>query len=353
MLYEKRLCEIAQELNIYPSLNESDELMKARLFYSVAGRWALACLWDNELQDTVSIESVEETIRNCLEAFLQMSPEVGQQFSGVPLQNLAEKIYQQYRETGYFYEKAYRVRAPVFVQANVEGHCFLRGIPPGFSCEISGIGPYRIGGNNTETDLVSLEEMFHFPSFPVWEWWKGFQARQNFGVVKGWREFEFLQKDVRIGTRWWKSKPDDDGVTSLARTAMSMTQHEYRLYRFSSGVIQMSDTLPDWQTRHFEYCRIAAAVMQENGTPPLIQVEDIGGVKKIQLQYLLPPPEQNFFELYSWPSDFRKLGLDASKDAKFHVKLNRIMAGEVYPAFRKIASRSGYYFKEEKDGARS
>jgi hypothetical protein len=350
MLYKKRLGKIAQELNIYPFVNESDDLMKVRLFYSVAGRWALACLWNNELQNTVSIELVKNTIQECMRAFLQMSQEVGQQLPNVTLNALMEEIYRLYRETGYFYEKAYRVGAPVFMQASVDDCCFLRGISPGFSCKMSGLGPYCIGDNKTKTGSVPLEEMFHCLPFPIWEWWEKFQARQRFDLIKEWNQFEFLQKDIHIGAKWWKSRPDTDGAVSLTRTN-NLPPREYHLYRFSNGVMQMSDALPVWQTEHFEYCRIAAAVMQKNGTPPLIFVNDVGGVKKIQLQYLLPPPEQNFFELYSWPSDFREFGTDA-KDTKFHVRVNRVMAGEVYPAFRKLTSRLGYDVEEDKNGAR-
>lgn len=343
MLYEKKLDKIAQELNIYPFVNESDELMKARLFYSVAGRWALACLWDDELQNTVSSESVSNTIWNCLKAFTQMSPEISQQFQNVNLWDIVKKIDHQYRQTGYFYEKAYRIGAPAFVQATTDGCCFLRGIPPGFSCKMSGLGPYCIG-ENIETETLPLEVMFHCLPFPIRPWWERFQSRQIFNVVKEWHSFEFLQKDIHIGTKWWKSQPDTDGAVSLTRTN-SVLSREYHLYCFSNGVMQMSETLPVWQTGHFEYCRIAAAVMLENGTPPLIQTQDIGGAKKIQLHYLLPPPEQNFFELYSWPSDFRKLDCDDSN--KMNVKVDRIMAGEAYPAFRKIASQLGYHFMEE------
>ena len=351
MLFEKRLCKIAQELNIGPFINESDELMKARLFCSVAGRWALACLWDNELQNTVSIEYVKTTIQKCLEAFLQMSPDVEYQFPGVALLTLVEEIYQQYKGTGYFYEKAYRIGAPGFMQANVDGCYFLRGIPPGFSCNMSGLGPYCIGGSHAKTDSISLEEMFHCLPFPIQEWWKKFQARKNFHIVEEWHLFEFLQKDIHTGTKWWKSQPDTDGAVSLARTN-SIPSREYHLYRYSNGVIQMSDILPSWQTNHLEYCRIAAAIMQENGTPPRIYTEDVGGAKKIRLQYLLPPPEQIFFELYSWPLDFTEFSTDASKNAAFHLKVNRVMAGEVYPAFWKLASRLGYHFEEDNNGTR-
>ncbi len=350
MLFEKRLCKIAQELNINPFVNESDELMKARLFYSVAGRWALACLWDNELQNTVSTEHMKTTIQNCLEAFLQMSPDVGYQFPHVALLNLTEEIYQQYKKTGYFYEKACRIGAPVFMQANVDGCYFLRGIPAGLSCKMSGLGPYCIGDGSAVTNSIFLEEMFHCLPFPIREWWKNFQARQSFHVIENWNSFEFMQKNICIGTKWWKSQPDTDGAVSLARTN-SVPLREYHLYCFSNGVMQMSDTLPSWQTDHLEYCRIAAAVMQENGTSPRIYTEDIGGAKKIKLQYLLPPPEQNFFELYSWPLDFKEFGVDASKNAKFYLKVNRVMAGEVYPAFRKLASQLGYHFEEDKNGA--
>jgi hypothetical protein len=347
MLFKERLCKIAQELNIAPFANESDVSVKARLFYSIAGRWALACLWNDDQQETVSAESVSNTIWDCLEAFLCMSPETCQQFRNVKLGDVAKRISQQYRQTGYFYEKAYRVGVPAFTQANVDDCYFLRGIPPGFSCKMSGLGPYCIGSGNAETDSISLEEMFHCLPFPIQKWWKKFQAMQRFHIVEEWHSFEFLQKDIHIGTKWWKSQPDVDGAVSLTRTN-SVPSQEYYLYRFSNGVMQISDTLPNWQTEHLEYCRIAAAIMQENGTPPRIYTEDASGSKKIKLQYLLPPPEQNFFELYSWPLDFTEFGADSSKNSEFHLKVNRVMAGEVYPAFRKFASRLGYHFEEDK-----
>lgn len=340
------LCKIEQELNIYPYPNESDECMKARLFYSIAGRWALACLWDNG--QIVSIESVKDTVRDCLKAFLQMSPDVEQHFSEVPLQNLIEEIYQQYCKTGYFYHRKYHVSAPTFMQANAGGCCFLRGLSSGLSCKMSGLGPYHISCNTSETDCIRMEEMFHYPCFPVEKWWKRFQEKQSFHVVKTWRLFEFLQKNISTGTKWWKTQPDSDGTVSLMRTVRGT--REYHLYRFLNGVMQISDPLPSWQTCHFKYCRIAAAIMQESGSSPRIYTEDVGGIKKIQLQYMLPQAEQNFFELYSWPSDFMQFRADPSDNAKFQLKMSRVMAGEVYPAFYKMASQSGYRFEEIKNG---
>ena len=58
--------------------------------------------------------------------------------------------------------------------------------------------------------------------------------------------------------------------------------------------------------------------------------------------YLLPPAEEAFFRLYSWP-DF-----DINQEDRGHFT-PRIMSKHVYDAFHNILIHLGYHFQEVED----
>lgn len=75
--------------------------------------------------------------------------------------------------------------------------------------------------------------------------------------------------------------------------------------------------------------------MKRYGTLPEIKAAAGGGLVEIELGYRLPPSEEVFFKLYSWPARY---------DAP-HV-FTRTMAEQVYPVFKRELEAIGYRFLE-------
>ena len=86
------------------------------------------------------------------------------------------------------------------------------------------------------------------------------------------------------------------------------------------------------------YALLASSLLSRKGLPPFKAVQT-GGLVTVTPGYLLPPSEDAFFRLYSWP-DMRP-----DMDEKDYFS-PRIMAGELYSAFQAVMTRLGYRFME-------
>lgn len=81
--------------------------------------------------------------------------------------------------------------------------------------------------------------------------------------------------------------------------------------------------------------RIAAALLKRYGALPEIKATASGDLMEVKLGYRLPPPEEAFFKLYSWPARY-----DAPQ------VFTRTMARQVYPVFKHGLETIGYCFVE-------
>jgi hypothetical protein len=70
----------------------------------------------------------------------------------------------------------------------------------------------------------------------------------------------------------------------------------------------------------------------------MIKYKEKGSIVTIRLDYLLPPNEMSFLELYSWPSRY----------ADLPAPFNRIMQLNVFKAFMSVFQQIGYVFEKDK-----
>ena len=89
-----------------------------------------------------------------------------------------------------------------------------------------------------------------------------------------------------------------------------------------------------------EYRRIAIALLKRYGTLPGSEVKASGDLIEIKLGYRLPPSEEEFFKLYSWPVRY-----DFS--SKLPPVFTRKMTRQIYPMFKHELESIGYCFVEE------
>ena len=143
---------------------------------------------------------------------------------------------------------------------------------------------------------------------------------------------------------YWGLFPEKDRI-SLAR--YGAPKRIYALYRFSDGMYQQK-VVPEWRlTNYFiangddgEYRRIAIALLMRYKCLPPIQANTAGNFVEIRLGYRLPPSEEVFFKLYSWPIRYEFSG----KDTQI---FRRKMAKPIYPVFKCELEKMGYRFEEK------
>lgn len=129
---------------------------------------------------------------------------------------------------------------------------------------------------------------------------------------------------------------------------MGMYLMETAAYRYYNGQYQQK-AIPEWKTQDFshsypgsygEHARIMSALLKSYDMLPPVRVSSAGDLVDIKIGYRLPPSEEDFFKLYSWPVRY-----------DFPIRspqiFTRQMAKEVYPVFRHVLESIGYCFAEE------
>ena len=144
---------------------------------------------------------------------------------------------------------------------------------------------------------------------------------------------------------YWCKSPSDNIEVSLLRVPLAAGQLYY-LYRESENGWEWSQ-LPAWltnpvidNTESKEWLSIATGLLMLSNSLPTIDIATSDKLITITIPYLLPPAEEAFFELYSWP--LKDVFLT---DFKQHY--TRKMSTDIFPIFEKMMKQLGYKFTEE------
>lgn len=334
------------------------------LFYSATARLALNSVWDgSENEDgQQTVEHFKNRIIETLYAYATSVPQFRQGLGvkGIErLREIAEEVFQLYWQTGCIYrsssEKAHRILAAPAKRVDFNQVTFLRGVVPGQKVKMCGAGCYVSG------EVGNVDEACRFWGFGE----KVFDSLlEDVAASLEWKPMsnveyiEYLNTDIRPGRRsyWDPSYCDKDGLLSLARYGQKGTE-TYVLYRMGRDGVGTMAVLPGWRYDHpwgngvgadyttKEYLRLAAAALSARGHLPKIKHVVEGGYVRVDLGYLLPVAEENFFRLYSWPSNFAHIGQAVKMDNdNFDQQISRVMSVEVFQAFRKMMEYQGYAF---------
>lgn len=331
---------IGEQLNI-PKSDGSDWL--CRVVYSIAGQLALASLWDRcEDETSVSIQHFKSRIAQIFEAYEDIDAKVKDGFpsdKGI----LIDEMYAIYKRNGFLYHSAYQIVPAARRTARYGDILLHRGFSPDEKLYMSGLGFYSLkkdAASNSIADLFGLQKQ----SFE-----NDLDELLSFGEWKpiDWPDnAEFLRLDPPFSRGYWQRLPHKDGRVSLAR--YGELNKIFVFYRYHKGEYQQK-TIPEWRicdyfsdtANHYgEYRRIAAALLKRYGTFPDVTAKNDGSLIVIHMGYRLPPAEEEFFKLYSWPVTY-----DFSEAAP--PVFARKMAKQIYPLFKYELEWIGYRFVEE------
>lgn len=331
---------ISKQLNI-PLTTESEWI--CQIVYSVAGKMALASLWDHpEDQSAISIQHFKHRMARIFEAYEGIYPKISH-FLPVDKSNLLEEIYSIYLRTGFVYHSAYKIAPAVSAQAVCKNLTLCRNSSPDNSFFMSGLGfyyPQKLPADSSIVDMFGLQQQ----SFEIYL--SELLAQNEWESVEWPENAEFLRLDPPFSRGYWQQDPERSSRVSLAR--YGEPNKLFVFYRYHDGVYQQKP-IPEWRIRDWfasntanfgEYRRIAIALLKQYGTLPEIKTRSIGDLVEIKLGYRLPPSEEEFFKLYSWPATY-----DFSSN--FPQVFTRKMAKQVFPMFKHTLESLGYCFVEE------
>ncbi len=330
---------IADQLNI---ASNDDKESICRIIYCAAGRLALASLWDqNENGAAISVQHFKNRLSQAFSAFEDFYPKSKALFPREKT-DLIDEIYDIYLRNGFFYHFSHHISPAVLSSTKYGNVTLFRGVPADANLCMSGLGLYSM----TETDCTSsIAEMFHLQEQPFDAYLEEIIQAGHWEPIEWPENTEFLKLDPKFTSGYWLQSPGEDGRISIAR--YGKPNKVYALYRYSDNCYYHMP-IPEWRLQDMfssspdfrEYRRIATALLMRYGTLPNIQAAESDGLIEIRLGYRLPPAEEEFFMLFSWP-----LHYDFSEQTS--QVFRRQMSKAVYSLFRHVLTEMGYQFTEE------
>lgn len=320
----------------------SDRERACQIIYSVTGKMALASLWDqSEQEDDISIQHFKRRARKVLDAYSAVYPSV--KFL-IPDEKggLIDDIYDIYYRTGYFYHSAHRISPAAPVMAVYQNCVLHRGTVPDAPLFMSGLGFYAVRKETAETPVAA---MFDLQTQPYDAYLEEILNSSQWEIAKFPDDAEYLRLDPPFQRGYWQQQAIRDGRITLVR--YGSPNKLFAFFKYENGVSQQK-MIPHWRLcndhsqdpeNYEEYRRIATALLMRTGTLPTIKIKKATDFVEISVGYRLPPTEEAFFRLYSWPSSY-----DISPQSQ---KLfTRKMANAVYPVFRYHLESLGYRILE-------
>lgn len=340
------VASIAKQLNISKS---DDNEWICQIVYSVAGQMALASLWDhNEDKDSISIQHFKNRIAEIFDAYESIYPEIGLLFPRDKT-NLLEEMYSTYLRTGFFYHSAYQLSPATYIAAGSGDIIFHRGSTPDKKLFMSGLGFYSC---QESTPGGTIAKMFDLQEQSFESYLEELLEHGGWETIDWPDDTEFLRLEPPFSRGYWQQIPDKDNRIALAR--YGEVTKIFVFYRYQNGVYQQK-VIPEWRILdvlprdtgshknlidYGEYRRIAIALLKRYDVLPAIKANINETLVEIKIGYRLPPAEEEFFKLYSWPVIYNF----SSQSSQVFV---RKMAKQVYPTFKNELESIGYRFVEE------
>ncbi|MDR2750482.1 MAG: hypothetical protein LBC41_07470 [Clostridiales bacterium] len=345
----------AADLGIIKESFESVPQWIRRVTHSVIGLQMLTALLDNhdeelEYDGTVSIQRVIRRGEKLAEVF--DAPEID-----------ISKICDSYIKAGYVLHKNNRLACPKTTIGDAGSAFVARGLPPWKAQAASGLGlllkkgtkgqgaPAARGGTskaasggkaasatqpNLQDIAIDIAEMFSLEDIYLQRWADRFFATISWKTVDSApKNVDYLNIYDSATEGYFLPHRPADGLTVVR--SKNAVNRSYGLFRFSESKIEMAE-LPQWRFRNAEYCRIALALRSRANNPPCARITKHNSVALVDIDYFLPPQEQNFFELFSWSQ--------ASDYFSPKGRLKRVVSIELVDVYKTMLQRLGFGIEE-------
>ena len=362
--YNELLGIAARELNIAPAPGEPPERWAYRVLYSMTCRMAYASLFDEPEEtsddriEDVSTRHFKTRFKSIRSEYLCLFPEVSAFLSDDSHSLSDEEIYDLYLRAGYFYHTLKRISRSTPSCAVENRIRFERGMPLCRPQRMSGAGMYTLADTDSAYRPALLRtpgEMFGLPRLPLKDQWTKLLHLADWRQMPDGMQLEYLPEKPPFFRKFWRGHPVKDTV-SVCAAAQAETGAKgpasYYLYDTRTTPAQLG-CLPEWLTHdpHFQQqnrnalpkrhpnthtpYRLINACLAAQGKLPPVLYSMRGSVAELSLQYILPPAEETFLQLYSWPV--------LNQNGRFR----RWITVPVFESVRAILESLGYAFAEK------
>jgi hypothetical protein len=336
---DKVIARISQDISVKRGRVEPIEQWELRVIFSAVGSGMIMSLYDLDEESldgfqSVSMQHLLSRGSELVESYQSLVPTFDGNWN-CKTEELSKKLSEEmrtiYLDGGCILHRANRLCPAKCKLGQYESILFARGIIPGEKWAMSGLGFYRISPFINE-NATSISKMFAIPEQRILEWWKEIYFSRR------WNQLEYLPEQAvflnvrrRQNEPYWITKWSDNDITMAKIEGLCVNR--YILLRNNSGRHEYA-ALEPWLTEKTAYLRLSIALMNRIGVPPEAVVSPDGDLVTISIKYLLPPEEEHFYKLYSWPVK------------SIEEKWTRQMSKEVYPAFKIMLLNLGYNILE-------
>lgn len=321
------LNRIADDLNIHREINESRESWSLRVLYNLTGLQMLSSLYDYDDSSFTDIDYQNGTVS--MQHVLKRGEKLTKIFD-LPEIDI-EKIRALYVSGGFMLHKNNRLAPSLLTIGGIGNIALFRGLPPWKAANVSGLGIWEIEKNTT-----SIEEMFNLEKQNVSDWFDNFVTRVHWSKIQTpFTDVEYLNITETSKYGYWLQRSPSSIIT-VCRT-INEGEKRYTLLKNDEEIKVFP--LPDWLTTHGEYRRIAIALRANANNNPTVKIAKNRHTAKITFDYMLPPSEQSFVELYSWSSEANPFDIRG--------RLSRIISIELLPIYETIFIRLGFNLQED------
>ena len=343
--YNELLKNVANEFHISQGAEESDEMYKCRLVYSILGRMSYASLWDIQ-EDGQSVSKIhfKRHISQLFDGYREMYPEIRPLMS-CDAEQLGKEICDIYIKTGNIYQAPYRLAPSAPCQCSTASVCLTKGMPLCLKQRVSGIGTYTSSVAD-QFKVVSVDDMFMLRR--VEDCWSEAVQDIRWSVCEDASLYEFLRLAPPFNRSYWTDQlPKERNLISMARTKLPGARLYY-FYKQQEDSILISP-IPEWrikepitqpddnQSDNSNYRELSNGLLLSLSVLPPIRYHSSGKLVTMSLDYLPSPAIHNFIKLYSWPGSFQN----------FPSNFNRVFEYDIFILFKVTLERLGYQFVEE------
>lgn len=326
------LKQIASDINVIRDGSESEIAWLRRVIYSICGRMMLASLWDDR-SDTglVSIRHVKQRGMDILNAYQLAYPEIiSENNFGVCNNDIVERIYNLFLETGQVYHKRNYVRPSTYKSLSAFGISFLSGMYATDDYYLSGVGPYSY---NT-IDYANERLSFSHPSMK--KMLSGFVKKASwYRFADDTENYEFLRTIPPFTRGYWRGDIDRTDDVTLLRYKSNGGLKQYYLCKYHNSELMISD-LPMWLNAGRNHVLLSIALLKEYGVLPSACMTRKNTLTLVEVPYRMPPEEENLLNAYSWPVVFD------GEDRSF----KRVIAEPLHDAIKELLINVGFDVEE-------
>lgn len=328
---ERLASEIASDLQMERDAHEKLSDWYSRVAYSALGKIALASLWDitDDQVDSISTDYFKQNIGKHVVAFNHLFE------LNFYREKASSVLLKMYLQGGLMYQKGNRLVPSMekkIIFKNIE---LIRTSALNKNPRMSGFGFYRnVKAGNNKTDIDDVMKFCGITNNSLEQIYKDLEVQADWSQVEQYKKkLRFLDENSQ--ELQWSRSINEQKSGPHEFSLLKNGKGNYQLYFINGEKIYISSL--ELSLYNNSERKLADSIMQREGKLPKIKYVINKKFAKVKLVRELPPKEQLFFNMYSWPTD------------SMFEKNQGMMTIEIFLLFHKMLTNLGYKFLRVND----